>query len=1027
MANNYEKFDEVMDELLTGKNGTTIVNFDAASLDKFSEHQDAFWDGLLQYLQNENEKTPFNNSYGIRQNMFPTNAESVIEYINDNADLIDSFLDRCLKSKTDSDFLPHWNEGFEKTLQIYRDYFVDHGDIIHNSMTVDDIINANAGNSFDKNGMWVRPWKNYNGDTYSDTRANDKIIRVLSDKKCLQFTHLFNKYIRLLMPEYQRVVEVEDLNRNFWVIGQVLTGILEFLFSEDSPINDLIDGMLDELAQLWENLLYLWVGFALISQELDKNDIQIVVIPVNNTLHPYVKFDNFDKLSHVGAGLSPDHLKKSSVEGAYWVNHLEYLKHIYNKSTLVIIPEVRENSYQENFYAKVYYPGAFVYNRQLPQGIAHLIDKNATDQSINNINNEKLSWFAFRFPNSETPIQASDYRPFIIDITNEERKFITETYTYERNPWGVYENTPYYNFSGNYKNTGVPNVPYVAAIRTIFSNPSITINDGVITALGINVTCIDVVKDLYNAETETVNPKMMTATFALSNIGSFNALIANPTFYDVNETPQVLKRKITKGWYRGEVVSWFYINEPTFKVTINKSWIDIKDSTPATVASIKVSGKDELGFEYEGTTITFSLTGHTDDDQTETITIPAYSGGGNLLTYTFKEQPLENNQWVCTSENTSLTFNSTNKVVNFFNKWAAIDFNGQVDIINKLYTSWGSSGVDSDGYGGQYSTLQAFMDALETATEKEKWQAWIDEEVSDMPENSARFYASHYVYRHGTDNTPGNYSSYLEISPYVTLVIKDQEGTHKYNFVYNIVDNSTMHSSIKYPFMSSVYSNISSEAAKSTEKLCQWDSTASPTTNPNIYINQPTNAIYSPGFVTKGNLAYGDATFRENDNPDGKRMGIRISFADSIPYLSNFLILGMDRACAGTDGTSDFIDGKLITTPTKVKDLYPYYYKCEISRGAREATEDDDGFGEITATVVFNNTKTGLTALEPAPGRTDNRYQWAAPENRPYSHTTVGNNGEEPGFTNWAQMGMGKVEQVFLNEIHPLLEVEEDE
>jgi hypothetical protein len=42
-----------------------------------------------------------------------------------------------------------------------------------------------------------------------------------------------------------------------------------------------------------------------------------------------------------------------------------------------------------------------------------------------------------------------------------------------------------------------------------------------------------------------------------------------------------------------------------------------------------------------------------------------------------------------------------------------------------------------------------------------------------MPENSVRFYASHYVYRHGTGNTPGNYSSYLEISPYVTLVIKD--------------------------------------------------------------------------------------------------------------------------------------------------------------------------------------------------------------------------------------------------------------
>jgi hypothetical protein len=67
------------------------------------------------------------------------------------------------------------------------------------------------------------------------------------------------------MPEYERIVEIEDLNRNFWVIGQVLTGVLSFLFDEDSPINDLFNGMLDELAQLWENLLYLWVAFALIS------------------------------------------------------------------------------------------------------------------------------------------------------------------------------------------------------------------------------------------------------------------------------------------------------------------------------------------------------------------------------------------------------------------------------------------------------------------------------------------------------------------------------------------------------------------------------------------------------------------------------------------------------------------------------------------------------------------------------------------------------------------------------------------
>ena len=103
-----------------------------------------------------------------------------------------------------------------------------------------------------------------------------------------------------------------------------------------------------------------------------------------------------------------------------------------------------------------------------------------------------------------------------------------------------------------------------------------------------------------------------------------------------------MKRKITKGWYRGEVVSWFSINEPSFEVTINKSWIDIGTSTPHTIATIKISGKDELGFEFAGTTKEFELIGHVDDSQSETVTLPAYSGSGNILNYTFKELPLEN-------------------------------------------------------------------------------------------------------------------------------------------------------------------------------------------------------------------------------------------------------------------------------------------------------------------------------------------------------------------------------------------------
>jgi hypothetical protein len=50
------------------------------------------------------------------------------------------------------------------------------------------------------------------------------------------------------MPRYKRKVEVEDLNRNFWVIGQVLAGICADLFDDEGPIGGMIKGLLKEIA-----------------------------------------------------------------------------------------------------------------------------------------------------------------------------------------------------------------------------------------------------------------------------------------------------------------------------------------------------------------------------------------------------------------------------------------------------------------------------------------------------------------------------------------------------------------------------------------------------------------------------------------------------------------------------------------------------------------------------------------------------------------------------------------------------------
>jgi len=72
---------------------------------------------------------------------------------------------------------------------------------------------------------WVIPWYNIDGETYRRVRGDDKKLSALTDLSKLDFTRLrkdpssSNRWIRLIMPQYKRRVEVEDLNRNFWVIG----------------------------------------------------------------------------------------------------------------------------------------------------------------------------------------------------------------------------------------------------------------------------------------------------------------------------------------------------------------------------------------------------------------------------------------------------------------------------------------------------------------------------------------------------------------------------------------------------------------------------------------------------------------------------------------------------------------------------------------------------------------------------------------------------------------------------------------
>ena len=242
---------------------------------------------------------------------------------------------------------------------------------------------------------WVIPWYNFDAETYSYVRGEDKKVSALTDSNKLDFTREQSKQpcrgIRLLMPRYKRKVEVEDLNRNFWVIGQVLAGISADLFDEDGPIQSMLKGLLKEIGDLWENMVYLWAALALLSQKrfYSQTHNEIVFIQYDS-LRPYLKYDNITDIQTQGY---VDIIN----------TRLNYLLQKYPEKNLCILPIIRLNNYEKNYYAQIWYPGIWFYDR--------------------NIDND---WEYVLFPGSNgVVINLEDYNKYIYGLYEQE-----EVYSY---------------------------------------------------------------------------------------------------------------------------------------------------------------------------------------------------------------------------------------------------------------------------------------------------------------------------------------------------------------------------------------------------------------------------------------------------------------------------------------------------------------------------------------------------------------------------------------------------------------------
>lgn len=89
-----------------------------------------------------------------------------------------------------------------------------------------------------------------NNFSYFNASIPTRIISIIDKKDDYYITYeeaaqefgFYSKsyYLNLLMPQYARRVEVEDLNENFWVIGNVLDAVVNTLYSHNGILNTVI-------------------------------------------------------------------------------------------------------------------------------------------------------------------------------------------------------------------------------------------------------------------------------------------------------------------------------------------------------------------------------------------------------------------------------------------------------------------------------------------------------------------------------------------------------------------------------------------------------------------------------------------------------------------------------------------------------------------------------------------------------------------------------------------------------------------
>lgn len=296
---------------------------------------------------------------------------SIIDLIQENIDLQDFIgmddnepkLKKLLNSALEGNN-SFWNESVVNLINDWVYHF--RSAFVLNELTIDEnniphpeyIKQANALYSFETIEV-VLPENNFDVD--DNLNSFDKLIRANENNNVifnvefeLTNEHYINNtnqsYLNLGIPKNSRRVNLMDLNRNFWVISQNVSYLLKYLFPSETryTFSNMINKISKEIFELWENMIYLWATlYAIYGYEEHPLHFEFIYLP-NDIYCTSRKFDNFD--FQLNTIVQITNIKE----------RLRFIIKKYPRHNLCIIPIIRADNYEYNYYSTEYYPGMFM-------------------------------------------------------------------------------------------------------------------------------------------------------------------------------------------------------------------------------------------------------------------------------------------------------------------------------------------------------------------------------------------------------------------------------------------------------------------------------------------------------------------------------------------------------------------------------------------------------------------------------------------------------------------------------------------